>query len=73
MHTETLSSTTFSLSAFLETQIFLIFMTDSFFSFNRRHLKQVCFERNSREEFTKRAIQSFMWGKISRLIFIGLE
>ena len=67
---ETLSSTASSLNAFPETQIFRIFMTDSF----GRHFEQVCFERDSREDFAKRAIQSFLiWAKTGRVIFIGRE
>ena len=39
-----------------------------------RHFEQVCFERDSREDFAKRAIQSFLiWAKIRRVIFIGRE
>ena len=38
-----------------------------------RHFEQVCF-KDSREEFAKRAIQSFLiWANTGRVIFIGRE
>ena len=72
---ETLSSTASSLNAFPETQIFRInyFHDRQLLRFGR-HFEQVCFERESREDFAKRAIQSLrIWAKIGRVIFIGRE